>query len=276
MIDGDYLAAPFEVKFAPGATDGTFEGYGSVFNNTDAHGDVVLPGAFADSLAERKSQGRSIAMHVMHGFLGGDGLPAGVWTDASEDSHGLHLKGKLSGMDTDYGKRLYGLVKDGALSGLSIGFSVPDGGAIKGTQVGEPRRQLKRVNLHEVSLVDDPSNAMARVTDMKRRLAAPELRSTITPAKATDAVAAAIQLHQSALVGGDSPTQDERDALLQHLQAAHEALTGAPLALDGKAAPLREIRAAAAGILELLGAAPRATSPFSQFASLDLPDLSGL
>ncbi|OUJ10824.1 hypothetical protein, partial [Acetobacter sp. DsW_063] len=64
--------------------------------------------------------------------------------------------------------------------------------------------------------------------------------------------------------------------LLQHLQAAHEALTGAPLALDGKAAPLREIRAAAAGILELLGAAPRATSPFSQFASLDLPDLSGL
>ena len=74
----DYLAAAFEWKFAPDAKEGSFEGYGSVFGHQDAHGDIVLPGAFAETLAERKAQGRSIPMHVMHGILGGDGLPVGV------------------------------------------------------------------------------------------------------------------------------------------------------------------------------------------------------
>ncbi|MDR6182101.1 HK97 family phage prohead protease [Asaia bogorensis] len=165
----DYLAAAFEWKFAPDAKEGSFEGYGSVFGHQDAHGDIVLPGAFAETLAERKAQGRSIPMHVMHGILGGDGLPVGVWDDASEDSHGLHLRGRLSGMDTDYGRRLYGLVKDGALGGLSIGFSVRKNGATFGTDPGGPRRQIRAANLHEVSLVDDPSNALARVTEMRRR-----------------------------------------------------------------------------------------------------------
>ncbi|CDG39719.1 HK97 family phage prohead protease [Asaia bogorensis] len=165
----DYLAAAFEWKFAPDAKEGSFEGYGSVFGHQDAHGDIVLPGAFAETLAERKAQGRNIPMHVMHGILGGDGLPVGVWDDASEDSHGLHLRGRLSGMDTDYGRRLYGLVKDGALGGLSIGFSVRKDGATFGTEPGGPRRHIKAVDLHEVSLVDDPSNALARVTEMRRR-----------------------------------------------------------------------------------------------------------
>lgn len=271
MIDGDYLSAPFEVKFAPGSSDGTFEGYGSVFNNQDSHGDVVLPGAFAASLSERKSQGRVISMHVMHGIFGGDGLPAGVWTDASEDTKGLHLRGKLSGMDTDYSKRLYGLVKDGALNGLSIGFSVPEGGAVKGTRAGEPRRQLKAVNLHEVSLVDDPSNAMARVTEMRRRAGAPELRNTLMPGKATDAVAAAIRLHQAALTGGDAPNQEERRQLLEHLQSAHEALTGSPLALDTRVTDLRELRSIASGLVSAFG-----EKTAGLFGDLGLPDLRGI
>ncbi|MEE8658861.1 HK97 family phage prohead protease [Acetobacteraceae bacterium EV16G] len=170
MTENLYLTAPFEMKFAPDAPDGSFEGYGSVFGNIDAHGDEVLPGAFRDSLAERKAQGRMIPMHVMHGILGGDGLPVGVWHEASEDSRGLHLRGRLSGMDTDYGRRLYGLVKDGALSGLSIGYSLRKNGFVSCQDPNGPRRQISAIDLHEVSLVDDPSNALARVTEMRRRL----------------------------------------------------------------------------------------------------------
>ncbi|WP_336946889.1 HK97 family phage prohead protease [Asaia sp. HN010] len=182
----EYLAAPFEWKFAPDAPEGSFEGYGSVFGHKDAHGDIVLPGAFAETLAERKAQGRSIPMHVMHGILGGDGLPVGVWEDASEDAHGLHLRGRLSGMDTDYGRRLYGLVKDGALGGLSIGFSLRKNGATFGTDPKGSRRQIKAVNLHEVSLVDDPSNALARVFEMRRRFypAGPQLPELIAEIRA--------------------------------------------------------------------------------------------
>lgn len=164
-----YLAARFEVKFAPDGKEGSFEGYGSVFGHQDAHGDIILPGAFAETLAERKAQGRGIPMHVMHGFFGGDGLPVGVWQEAAEDTHGLHLRGHLSGMDTDYGRRLYGLVKDGALGGLSIGFTVRKNGSTLGDDPTGPRRMINGLNLHEVSLVDDPSNALARVTEMRRR-----------------------------------------------------------------------------------------------------------
>lgn len=169
MDENTWIATPFEVKFAADAADGSFEGYGSVFGHQDAHGDVVLPGAFSETLAERKAQGRGIPMHVMHGMLGGDGLPVGVWSEASEDSRGLHLRGRLSGMDTDYGRRLYGLIKDGALGGLSIGFTVKRNGAVRNSDPNGPKRQIRAVNLHEVSLVDEPSNALARVTEMRRR-----------------------------------------------------------------------------------------------------------
>ncbi|MBM3096612.1 HK97 family phage prohead protease [Gluconobacter cerinus] len=268
MFDSDFLAAPFEVKFASSGEPGTFEGYGSVFGNVDSHGDVVMPGAFSQTLAERKAQGRTIAMHVMHGLFGGDGLPAGVWTDASEDSKGLHLKGKLSGMDTDYGKRLHGLVKDGALGGLSIGFSVPQGGAVKAAQGSGASRQINRVNLHEVSLVDDPSNAASRVTDMKRRFERWGLKTAMIPDKATASIAAAIGLHQASLKGGHPPTQEECDAMLQHLQDAHLALTGAPLALTKKA-PFSDDFRRVLDTLSGLG------TPSPSLAGFSLPDLTG-
>jgi len=268
MFDGDFLAAPFEVKLASSGEPGIFEGYGSVFGNVDSHGDIVMPGAFSQTLAERKAQGRTIAMHVMHGMFGGDGLPAGVWTDASEDSKGLHLKGKLSGMDTDYGKRLHSLVKDGALGGLSIGFSVPQGGSVKAAQGSGASRQINRVNLHEVSLVDDPSNAASRVTDMKRRFERLGLKVAMLPDKATAEIAAAIGLHQASLKGGHPPTQEECDTMLQHLQAAHEALTGAPLAITKKAFFADELRRLASALSNLEGA----VAPLAGFS---LPDLTG-
>ena len=43
--------APLQIKFAPGDA-GTISGYASVFGPpADRHGDVIAPGAFAESLA---------------------------------------------------------------------------------------------------------------------------------------------------------------------------------------------------------------------------------
>lgn len=180
MIDGmEVCAVPFEYKAVAG-TDGEsghVEGYGAVFGNMDSHGDVILPGAFAKSISERKAQGRVLPMHIMHGVFGGDGVPAGVWNEMAEDSKGLHVKGKISGTNTDAGRLLYERVKDGALGGLSIGYSVPPGGSAKLTDPNGPRRQIKQANLFEVSLVDDPSNALARVTELKRQTGDSLLRS---------------------------------------------------------------------------------------------------
>ena len=227
MFDLEVCAVPFECKAVAGADGeaGHVEGYGAVFGNTDSHGDVILPGAFAQSIAERKAQGRLLPMHVMHGFFGGDGVPAGVWSAVSEDSKGLHVKGKISGTGTDAGRLLYERVKDGALGGLSIGFSIPKDGSVKMTQPQGPRRQIKQANLHEVSLVDDPSNALARVTDLKRRMGG-EFKSTIQTTAAMQALEAALGIYQKSLQGNDAPTAEERQQLLTHLQDAYEALTG--------------------------------------------------
>src|SRR5215213_3933676 len=163
----DAFFSPLEVKLADKAPEGVFSGYASVFGNIDAHGDVVMPGAFQASLAEKKAAGRKVPMHLMHRMLGGDGIPVGVWNRIEEDATGLQVEGKISGMNTDGGRLLYERVKDGALAGLSIGFKVLPNGAIFGKKATDPRRTLTNVDLVEVSLVDDPCNALTRIDEMK-------------------------------------------------------------------------------------------------------------
>ncbi|WP_454917316.1 HK97 family phage prohead protease [Xanthobacter sediminis] len=168
------IGVPIEMKFADGAPLGTFEGYGAVFGSMDSHGDVIEPGAFAKSLLDRQRAGRPLPpMYKMHGKAFGNAHePVGVWESMSEDTAGLHVRGRLIGMDTEQGKWTHAQMREGALKGLSIGFRLPAGGYRKGSgKPGEPLRFLKQIHLGEVSLVDDPSNAAALVYAMKSRWA---------------------------------------------------------------------------------------------------------
>lgn len=168
FFDNDATAVALEVKFASDPSTGEFEGYGAVFGSQDSHSDLILPGAFLASLAKRAAENRALPMYVQHGpYLGGDHLPAGVWKSVSEDQHGLKMVGQIAGMDTERGKVIHSLVKSGALGGLSIEFNVPRGGATYGQKAGDPKRTIKTANLHGVSLVADPSHAMARVDSIK-------------------------------------------------------------------------------------------------------------
>lgn len=168
------IGVPFEVKFAEegAAPAGTFDGYGAVFGNMDSHGDVIEPAAFAKSLLERERSGRGLPpMYKMHGARTlNPHEPIGVWEKMSEDTNGLHVKGRLLGLDTEQGKWNLAQVREGALKGLSIGYSLPAGGYRKGSgKPGEPLRYLKMISLKEVSLVDEPSNAAAQIYAMKSR-----------------------------------------------------------------------------------------------------------
>lgn len=240
----DIIVTPLELKFAGSPDTGAFEGYGAVFGNTDLHGDRILPGAFAATLAERKAAGGAVPMHVNHGLpqLGGQ-RAVGVWTEIAEDGKGLRAKGRISGMNTDAGRNLYERVKDGAFPGLSIGYRVAAGGARYGTKAGEPRRTLKAVHLGEISLVDTPSNGLALIDAIKSALAQPDAAS------AAASIAAAMRLHDRH-VGGDtdgSATLKARAQVMNHLRDGFEALTGAraPEDLEAwKAAPtIRDVEA---------------------------------
>ena len=168
-------AAAFEYKFVEEeAAPGTFEGYGSVFGNTDSYGDVMAPGAFVKTLARHKSQGTMPKMLLNHGAMAGGlfggsdpmaDLPIGKWQSMAEDGHGLQVKGRLINLDTERGKSIHGAMKEGELSGLSIGYIAKE--FERGTRPEEPKRTLKAVDLFEVSPVTFPANELAGVNAVK-------------------------------------------------------------------------------------------------------------
>lgn len=168
----DRFLARLEMKFVEPsdsqAAVGSFEGYGAVFGNVDAYGDVIQPGAFKQSLKEWRASKRLPPMLLQHaGWLSGaeDLVPIGVWDQMAEDEVGLAVTGRLIALDTDRGRSVYAAMKERALDGLSIGYLAKE--FTVGTKPTEPARLLKRVELVEVSLVTFPANPEARVETVK-------------------------------------------------------------------------------------------------------------
>jgi len=138
-----------------------FEGHGAVFGNVDLGGDVLMPGAFARTLAKHKSEGTFPAMFWMHDQTR---IP-GKWLDIMEDDTGLPVKGELA--QTDLGKEVHTLLKMDAVGGLSIGYLPTDV-----DYAADGVRLLNEVDLFEVSIVAIPMNPKAQIAHVKSRLSA--------------------------------------------------------------------------------------------------------
>lgn len=69
--------------------DGRFAGYASVFERLDEAGDLVMPGAFARSLARRGAS--KLRMLFQHDPK----EPIGTWETVREDAVGLWAEGRL-------------------------------------------------------------------------------------------------------------------------------------------------------------------------------------
>ena len=151
------LVRPLEIKAL--ADDGTFEGYGSVFHNEDWYGDVVAPGAFANTLAEWRAKGALPPMCWQHNM----DQVVGVYEEMAEDDRGLYLKGRLLKDDVALAREAYALIRARAISGLSIGYRV----RVEEYDREADVRTLKDLELWEVSLVTMPANDLARVEAVK-------------------------------------------------------------------------------------------------------------
>ena len=144
--------------------DGTFEGYGSIFGNVDSDNEIVMPGAFTQSLVDAKRGGRKIKMLWQHDRT----QPIGVWDDMAEDSKGLWVQGRLLiKQDVPRADEAYALLKAEAMDGMSIGYRTLDADPHP-TKPGII--QLKKLLLREVSLVTFASNDRARVETVKHLL----------------------------------------------------------------------------------------------------------
>lgn len=217
----DRLDFDLDVKLAGNdSAKGTIEGYGSVFGLVDRGGDIVMPGAFAKSLADWSTKGALPPMLWQHDPY----QPIGIWTEASEDEKGLRLKGQLI-MDVPAAATARALIAAGAVKGLSIGYKTRDYEIDRETGV----RRLKQVDLWEISPVTFAMLPEAQIDSVKSidaRALEAELRRSCNLSSAAAVKAVAI-VKQHLRDGGAPSLQDARDGakdLLMSLRKAGEAL----------------------------------------------------
>ncbi len=131
----------------------TFSGYASVFGGVDSYGDTIDPKAYEKTLTDRT---RPIRMRWNH-----YGPVIGKWLRMTTDSVGLFVEGELTpghstAIDT------YASLKHGAIDGLSIGYI-----AKSAIENPDGTRLLKEIELIEISIVEEPADINATVSNIK-------------------------------------------------------------------------------------------------------------
>lgn len=153
-MERKFFEFEFETKAEGDETeDGLIVGLGAVFGNVDRGGDIILAGAFADSIAE----GKTIPMLWQHDPHN----PIGVWTEIKETDKGLMMTGKIL-PDVQKGKEAIALIKSGAVRGLSIGYATDEA-----SYNDAGNRLLHKLNLWECSVVTFPMNPVAQIDAIK-------------------------------------------------------------------------------------------------------------
>lgn len=153
-----FKAAPvMEIKALKDS--GEIEGYGSTFGGEpDSYGDIIAPGAYADSLRQHTGKGTMPKMFWQHD----PGQPIGKWLEAKEDDRGLLMRGKLN-MGVQRANEAYALLKEGDIDGLSIGYRIKEYSVDTDSGVWT----LEKLDLVEVSIVSIGANENATINSVK-------------------------------------------------------------------------------------------------------------
>ncbi|MDR0677212.1 MAG: HK97 family phage prohead protease [Holosporaceae bacterium] len=135
--------------------NGEISGYASVFGIVDGYGDVVVNGAFKNSIAEKKP--KLLWQHDTNS-------PIGVIEEIYEDDYGLFIKGRLL-LEISKAKEVYLLLKNKAIDGFSIGYR------IRSNHFKNDNQYLTDIELLEISIVTFPACGCAAVEDVKSETA---------------------------------------------------------------------------------------------------------
>lgn len=140
-----------------GVRVGLIKGYAATFD-LDRHKDKILPGAFKATLEDHVTRQRQIRVLLQHDpnmLIGG--IPP---EKAYEDRNGLLVETEIN-LETQRGREAYALARQGVLIEFSFGFVVKD------YEIQSGIREIKEIDLYEVSLVSEPANIRARVVEVK-------------------------------------------------------------------------------------------------------------
>jgi uncharacterized protein len=127
----------------------------------DREGEVIRPGAFADSLVRWRGSGKMIPVLADHGGKVGSVIGSVDPRLSTETDEGLDVTGTFD-LSTELGRRTHELVKANSVA-WSIGFVVPKGGRRKARDGVE----LTEIDLAEISVVPVPANSDTRTVSVK-------------------------------------------------------------------------------------------------------------
>lgn len=129
-----------------------FSGYASVFDGIDSYGDTIKSGAYLKTLEGRD---RPVQLRWNH-----SGPVIGKYTEMYEDEKGLFVSGELT-KGHRQAEDTAALLRHGAISGLSIGYVVKD------SEQNGVVRELKEIELYEISVVEEPADNNAHISSVK-------------------------------------------------------------------------------------------------------------
>lgn len=157
-----------QIKAGPddGLGDGEFTAYASVFGNKDSYGDVVVKGAFTNTLTAWKDSGQNIPLLFGHNMADPD-FNIGHVVAAEEDDHGLKVTAQLD-LENPKAAQVYRMMKGRRINQMSYAYDVVDGSASKSDD-GEDGDafELRDLKLYEVSVVTIGANQETEILGVK-------------------------------------------------------------------------------------------------------------
>lgn len=170
--------ANIQIKAGPddGLAEGQFTAYASVFGNIDSYGDVVVKGAFANSLAEWIDSGNPIPLLFGHNMSDPD-YNIGHVESAVEDDHGLLITAQVD-ISSPKGLQVYKMLKGRRINQMSFAYDIIDAGMAERPKVGETVSEdgsvptesfyeLRELKLYEVSVVTIGANQDTEILAVK-------------------------------------------------------------------------------------------------------------
>lgn len=223
-------SCPVRIKAAgenEGTEDGVFEAIVAAYN-TDSVGDRIVPGAFAETLAEWRGKGDPVPVLWSHMSHDPD-YHIGEVLEAEERPEGLWVRARLD-LDAPKAAQVYRLLKGRRVTQFSFAYDIEEGSWVD-QKDGESFYELRRLKLYEVGPTLIGANQATELLDVKS--GDRSLRLSIDGATPVDAaqIRSAVEAAFGAKAGrvlsakNETTLKSARDALRQAADDLDEVLS---------------------------------------------------
>lgn len=223
---------------ADGLEEGEFEAIVSAFDNVDSYGDVVVKGAFSETLKEWADSGDLVPVIWAHDWA--DPFShLGVVKSAEETDKGLLIRGYIGAEEREANPKaaqVWRLMKERRVKQFSFAFDVLDGAEVE--KDGKSFYELRRLKLHEVgpcllgvNQATELISAKAAIVDQRKAATLDRAKHAVAKAETIDDLRSARELLDSAIAdldAGDEAEDEKTSEGAESSKNAEGAESGAP------------------------------------------------